>query len=144
MSFVKRNPQAPAGFFACEAAGLRWLSAAADGVPCAQVVAVDDASLTLERLAGAAPDRVAAEEFGARLAHTHDAGADGFGAAPDGWTGPGFFGPLHQPLPMSYAAEASWGSFYAEHRLRPMGRTGRVGQRHRRGRRRSRRPLRRR
>ena len=120
MSFVKRNPQAPAGFFACEAAGLRWLSAAADGVPCAQVVAVDDASLTLERLAGAAPDRVAAEEFGARLAHTHDAGADGFGAAPDGWTGPGFFGPLHQPLPMSYAAEASWGSFYAEHRLRPM------------------------
>ena len=61
MSFVKRNPRAPTGFFACEAAGLRWLSAAADGVPCAQVVAVDDAALTLERLAVGSPDRVAAE-----------------------------------------------------------------------------------
>jgi fructosamine-3-kinase len=77
VSFVKRNPQAPTGFFPCEAAGLRWLSAAADGVPCAQVVAVDDDALTLERLAVGAPDPVAAEEFGARLVHTHDAGASG-------------------------------------------------------------------
>lgn len=120
MSFVKRNPQAPAGFFACEAAGLRWLSEAAAGVPCAQVLAVDEQSLTLDRLATAAPGRADAEEFGARLARTHDAGAVGFGAAPDGWTGPGFFGPLHQPLPMSYATESTWGTFYAEHRLRPM------------------------
>ena len=120
MSFVKRNPQAPAGFFGCEAAGLRWLSAATGGVPCARVVAVDEQSLTLERLTAATPDRAAAEEFGFRLAGTHDAGAAGFGAAPDGWTGPGFFGPLQQPLPMSYATEASWGAFYAERRLRPM------------------------
>ena len=34
--FVKRNPDAPRGFFACEAAGLAWLGGVADGVPCAR------------------------------------------------------------------------------------------------------------
>jgi fructosamine-3-kinase len=120
MDFVKWNPDAPEGFFACEAAGLHWLSAAEYGVPCARVLAVDAQSLTLERLTAAAPDSDAAREFGIRLARTHDAGADGFGAPPEGWTGPGFFGPLHQPLPMSLPRERSWGAFYAEHRLAPM------------------------
>lgn len=120
MEFVKRNPSAPDGFFACEAAGLRWLSDAHDGVPCAQVLAVDERSLTLERLAVASPDRGAAHEFGVQLARTHDAGADGFGAPPAGWSGPGFFGPLQQPLPMDYSWEDSWGAFYAAHRLAPM------------------------
>ncbi|AFM14960.1 fructosamine-3-kinase [Mycolicibacterium chubuense NBB4] len=120
MEFVKRNPQAPDGFFACEAAGLQWLSRVLDGVPCARVLAVDEQSLTLERLTPAAPTRSAAAEFGARLARTHAAGADGFGAPPDGWTGHGFFGPLQQPLPMSLPRVPSWGVFYAEHRLAPM------------------------
>ncbi|PRC50476.1 fructosamine kinase, partial [Mycobacterium sp. ITM-2017-0098] len=40
---------APQGFFACEAAGLRWLASVEGGVPCARVLAVDDRSLTLER-----------------------------------------------------------------------------------------------
>ena len=97
--FVKRSAVAPPGFFACEAAGLQWLSAVDDGVPCARVIAHDDASLTLERLAGAAPTRAAAHEFGRRLARTHDAGADAFGAPPDGWAGPGYFGnPLDERL----------------------------------------------
>lgn len=120
MDFVKRNTNAPNGFFACEAAGLRWLAHAQGGVPSARVVAVDETSLTLERLTPSPPTAAAARDFGARLARTHDAGADGFGAAPSGWAGPGFFGPLQQPLPMSYANEASWGAFYAEHRLAPM------------------------
>ncbi|MFB1296430.1 fructosamine kinase family protein [Mycobacterium sp. pW049] len=120
MAYVKRNPRAPKGFFACEAAGLRWLAEADGGVPCATVLAVDEASLTLERLAPSAPTAHAARGFGARLARTHDAGANGFGAPPSGWAGPGFFGPLHEPLPMTYDDESSWGAFYAEHRLVPM------------------------
>jgi hypothetical protein len=31
--FIKRNPSAPRGFFASEAAGLGWLAAADGGVP---------------------------------------------------------------------------------------------------------------
>jgi fructosamine-3-kinase len=118
--FVKRSNSAPARFFACEAAGLQWLSAAEGGVPCATVISHDETSLTLERLEPAAPTRPAAREFGRRLARTHDAGADAFGAPPDGWTGPGFFGPLQQPLPMSYSGAQRWGSFYANERLAPM------------------------
>ncbi len=118
--FVKRNPGAPPGFFVCEAAGLQWLSAAADGVPCAEVVDYDEQSLTLGRLVETRPDRAAAYEFGRRLAHTHDAGADAFGASPTGWTGPGYFGPLHHPLPMSTTEHDTWGTFYARERLAPM------------------------
>lgn len=118
--FVKRNASAPAGFFACEAAGLRWLSTADGGVPCARVLAYDDTSLTLERVPSAAPSRSAASEFGRRLARTHDAGAVAFGAPPESWDGPGFFGPMHQPLPMSLTGHERWGSFYARERLAPM------------------------
>lgn len=118
--FVKRSMAVPPGFFACEAAGLQWLSTAQDGVPCARVVEFDDVSLTLERLDVATPTRAAAYEFGRGLAHTHDAGADRFGSPPDGWTGPGYFGPLHNPLPMSLSGHDRWGVFYALERLGPM------------------------
>ena len=118
--FVKRSTGAPRGFFACEAAGLQWLSAADGGVPCARIIAHDDTSLTLERLDTAAPTRAGAHDFGRRLARTHDAGGDAFGAPPDGWTGPGYFGPLQRPLPMSYCTSDRWGSFYAHERLAPM------------------------
>jgi fructosamine-3-kinase len=119
-AFVKRNVDAPADFFACEAAGLQWLSAADGGAPCARVISFDDTSLTLERLDTTAPTAAAAREFGYRLARTHSAGADAFGAPPDGWTGPGYFGPLHQPLPMSFTRHDRWGTFYARERLAPM------------------------
>jgi fructosamine-3-kinase len=118
--FVKRNPAAPTGFFACEAAGLQWLSSVSDGVPCAQVISFDSTSLTLRRLDSARPSPDAAREFGRRLAVTHDAGASAFGAGPDGWDGPGFFGPLTQPLPMSLSTHQRWGDFYADERLAPM------------------------
>lgn len=119
-AFVKHNPDAPGGFFACEAAGLQWLSAAEGGVACARVIGYDDTSLTLERLEPARPTRGGAYEFGRCLALTHDAGAPVFGSPPDGWTGPGFFGPLHQPLAMSLTGHERWGSFYARERLAPM------------------------
>jgi fructosamine-3-kinase len=119
-AFVKRAPEAPSGFFACEAAGLRWLAAAEGGAACARVLGHDAESLTLERLDSVAPNRDAAYEFGCALARTHDAGAEAFGAGPDGWSGPGFFGPLHSPLPMSLTGHSSWGGFYAAERLSPM------------------------
>jgi fructosamine-3-kinase len=118
--FVKQRHGAPAGFFAAEAAGLQWLSAADGGVPCVSVISVDPTSLTLRRLESVTPSPGAAFEFGGRLAVTHDAGAAGFGAGPDGWDGPGFFGPLTQPLPMSLRPHRHWGQFYADERLAPM------------------------
>ncbi|MGH3675153.1 MAG: fructosamine kinase family protein [Mycobacterium sp.] len=117
--FVKRNPDAPPGFFALEAAGLRWL-AVDGGVRCAQVVAHDEVSLTLTRLTSSAPSPATAHDFGVRLAVTHDAGAPAFGDGPNGWTGDGYFGPMSQPLPMSLAGHRGWGEFYAEERLTPM------------------------
>jgi fructosamine-3-kinase len=118
--FTKGNPVAPRGFFACEAAGLAWLGAVDGGVPCARVVRCDGASLTLHRLSSVPPTRDSAREFGIRLAVTHDAGAEAFGAPPDGWSGHGFFGPMSQPLPMSLTPHGSWGEFYAAERLTPM------------------------
>jgi fructosamine-3-kinase len=118
--FVKRHQDAPTGYFAWEAAGLRWLSSVDGGVPCAQVVSVGATSLTLRRLESVPPNPEAAVAFGERLAVTHDAGAAAFGAGPDGWDGPGFFGPLSQPLPMSLRRHGRWGDFYADERLAPM------------------------
>jgi fructosamine-3-kinase len=118
--FVKRHPGAPAGCFACEAAGLQWLSTVDGGVPCVPVVSVDATSLTLRQLDSVNPSHAAAAEFGGRLAVTHDAGAAAFGAGPDGWDGHGFFGPLTQPLPMSLRHHQRWGEFYADERLAPM------------------------
>jgi fructosamine-3-kinase len=118
--FVKHHAGAPNGYFAWEAAGLRWLSSVAGGVPCAQVVAVDATSLTLRRLDSVTATTDAAYAFGSQLAITHDAGAAAFGAGPDGWDGPGFFGPLSQLLPMSLRPHRGWGDFYADERLAPM------------------------
>ncbi|MET0898095.1 MAG: fructosamine kinase family protein [Mycobacterium sp.] len=118
-TFVKHNPAAPPRFFAGEAAGLQWLSTSG-GARCATVLDFDDTSLTLEYVESGSPGAGAARILGRRLAATHDAGAPSFGAPPDGWTGPGYFGPLQQPLPMSYAEHASWGPFYAQERLSPM------------------------
>lgn len=98
---------------------MAWL-AEAEGARCVGVLGYDDISLTLERLTAVPPTVADARRFGQQLAITHDAGADGFGAAPSGWSGQGFFGPLHQPLPMSLIAFTSWGRFYAEQRLTPM------------------------
>jgi fructosamine-3-kinase len=117
--FVKSNNNAPPGFFALEAAGLRWL-AVDGGVPCARVVAHDETALTLQRLESVPPTRDAARQLGTRLAVVHGAGAPLFGSGPAGWVGDGYFGPLSEPLPMSLTGHDSWGEFYANERLRPM------------------------
>ncbi|MBC7290959.1 MAG: fructosamine kinase family protein [Actinotalea sp.] len=116
-TFVKQRPDAPAGFFACEAAGLRWL-AVPGGARVARVLAVTDTTLVLERLTPGCPSPAGAAAFGRALAVTHAAGAPAFGSPPAGWPGDGFFGPLQDPRPLPAGAEATWGAFHARCRVR--------------------------
>jgi fructosamine-3-kinase len=107
-AFVKTRPDVPAGEYATEAAGLRWLGEPAGlGVP--GVLGATDEVLVLEWLEeGAAGDEA---ELGRGLAVVHQAGAGGFGG-PE----PLRIGPLELPNePLS-----DWPSFYAERRLRPL------------------------
>ncbi len=124
--FRKTRADAPDGFFAVEAAGLRWLDVPG-GPRVAQVVDVAADRLDLERVATAAPTRAAARDLGRRLAVLHDAGAPAFGALPPGADSrrSGYFGPLDDPLPMAAGAWDDWPSFYAEARLRPVVAQGR-------------------
>lgn len=117
--FRKQRVGAPPGFFACEAAGLRWLRVPG-GPRVAAVLDVGPDHLDLERLAPARPTREGARAFGAALARLHDAGAAAFGVPPAGWTGDGFFGPLEQPLPLRASAHEAWGIFFADARLDPL------------------------
>jgi fructosamine-3-kinase len=116
VTFVKSRPDAPAGFFEVEAAGLRWL-AVPGGVPVVEPLQVSPTRLTMPRLDNAPPTASAAEDFGRRLAATHDAGARYFGVPPDGWQGDGYIGTA--PLPHASEPVKSWGEFYANLRLRP-------------------------
>src|SRR5690349_3904458 len=114
---VKERPDAPAGFFEAEAAGLRWLgeATASGGARVVAVEAVSRGSIRLERVEEARACVEGARAFGAALARTHAAGADAFGAPPAGWDGPLFIG--RRPLPS--AREHSWGRFYARDRILP-------------------------
>jgi len=118
-TFTKRARTNDPAFFAVEAAGLRWLAEAGPGS--ARVVGVIDVSperIVLERVTPSRPTKEAAEAFGRAMAITHAAGADAFGAPPDGWRGDGYIG--RQPLSMQ--PTPTWGRFYAEQRLLPYAR----------------------
>ncbi|PPK98129.1 fructosamine-3-kinase [Kineococcus xinjiangensis] len=120
---VKRRDGLPPEHFAVEAAGLRWLAAAADGVAVAEPVEVLPDGLVLPRVVQVAPTPAAAEEFGRRLAATHAAGAPGFGSAPPGVAGDGWIAELR--LPLSERGSSAWGPFYAQQRLLPFLRAAR-------------------
>ncbi|KFJ06141.1 fructosamine kinase [Bifidobacterium tsurumiense] len=121
-SYRKSRVHAPQGFFACEGLGLRWLGEAhSQGGP--RVVKVFDWSddwLDIERVSAASPTPKAAFEFGAALAHMHDAGAPSFGAAPEGYDGTCYFGPLQDPVPMDTGNWSDCITYLAEGRLLPM------------------------
>ncbi|GMA26141.1 fructosamine kinase [Luteimicrobium album] len=127
-TFRKARPGAPAGFFGCEAAGLRWLGEArrpaAPGGPTGPRVVgvrgVGEDHLDLERVVPAAPTREAAARFGRDLATLHDAGATAWGSPPPGWWGDAFFGPLDDPLPLATGVWDTWADFWGEARLRPV------------------------
>lgn len=113
--FAKSHPAPPAGFFAAEAAGLRWLRAAG-GAPVPEVLAVTDDLLALEWIEPGTPSPAAAERFGRELAATHRAGASCFGGGfPGGPPGRGFIG----ILPLDNTPGDDWAEWFAERRLRP-------------------------
>jgi fructosamine-3-kinase len=109
--FAKSLEGAPDGFFAAEAAGLRWLRAA-DAVAVPEVIVDLPDLLALEWIDDGAPTAELAERFGRELAALHRAGADAFGAP---W--PGFIGSLsvdNTPSP------GPWSAWFAECRLVPL------------------------
>lgn len=113
-TFTKTQANAPADFFAAEAAGLRWLGAA-QGARIAKVMNASAGLIELEHIDTATPTADAARTFGAQLAVTHDAGADNFGAPPEGWKGRLYIGRREMPRTES----DSWGAFYAPGRVLP-------------------------
>ncbi|MFT3860766.1 fructosamine kinase family protein [Micropruina sp.] len=113
-TFTKTRPDAPDGFFAAEAAGLRWLTVPG-GVRVVAVHQVTRSSLIIERVATVGASAPLAEDFGRRLAHTHDAGADHFGVGPDGGPEVGWIGDA--PLPLRARPPSGWGAWYAQDRL---------------------------
>jgi fructosamine-3-kinase len=113
-AFIKTRPHAPAGFFAAEAAGLRWLAEAPGGAPVPAVLGVAEDCLLLRWIEPGRPSVESAEEFGRRLAATHRSGSDRFGAEADGFLG---------TLPLPNAPAATWPEFYAARRVLPYLRT---------------------
>lgn len=114
---MKRRYDAPPGLFEAEAAGLAWLRVPG-GVPVVEVLAVQPQSITLARLTPVTPTPAAADEFGARLAVTHAAGAPAFGSPPPTLTGPAYIA----DLPMTTTPTGTWGEFYATQRVLPYAR----------------------
>ncbi len=123
-TFRKAGANAPLGYFAWEAAGLRWLAAAPGGARVVDVVEAGEDELLLARLEPTTPTRDQAAEFGAALAATHAAGASAYGSPPDGWRGDGWLGPLSEPMPLALDPKPTWGEFYAQDRITPILRHG--------------------
>ncbi|MBM6405842.1 fructosamine kinase family protein [Phycicoccus sp. CSK15P-2] len=123
-TYRKASTSVPAGYFAWEAAGLRWL-ATAGGATVAEVLDESPTHLELPFLTSAGATAEAAEQLGRGLAETHRAGATAFGAGPDGWSGDGWLGPLAEPLPLRLGSWDGWGEFYAEARVLPLAALGR-------------------
>lgn len=117
MEFVKIDPEAPAGFYEFEAAGLDWL-AVDGGVPVAPVLDVVPGKITVPEYEVVEPSRDAAFEFGTNLAATHAAGAPWFGSPPEGWSDHGYVG--HLPLPMAQQdLGVSFAEYFVAMRLEP-------------------------
>ena len=123
-AFVKRRVDAPADFFAWEAAGLAWLRQAvsAGGAPVVGIRGVGARHISLDRVEQAPATRGAAEAFGRALASTHAQGADSFGAGPPGWSGDGYIG--RQTLVLQPFSR--WGTFFAQTRVLPYARAARL------------------
>jgi fructosamine-3-kinase len=117
-AFAKTRPDAGAGEYAAEAAGLGWL-AAPGALRLPAVLGVSDEVLVLEWVEEGGRGDPAA--LGAGLAALHAAGAPAFGATDHG--GPTRIGPLllsNDPAP-------DWATFYAERRLMPVLPRARLG-----------------
>jgi fructosamine-3-kinase len=109
--FAKTWPQGdpPAGFYAAEAAGLRWLAEA--GAPVPELIVDLPKMLATEWLDEASPTPQSAERLGRDLAALHRSGAESFGAPWRGYIG---------PLPLDNTQDRGpWGRWFAARRLLP-------------------------
>ncbi|GGD08920.1 fructosamine kinase family protein [Nocardioides daphniae] len=113
-ALMKTLPRPPEGFFEAEARGLSWLREVADGVPVAEVLAVDTDCLIVRWIEPGRATQEAAADFGARLARTHAAGATAYGAV-GAENVDGFIG----RLPMPNRTAPTWAEFYATRRVLP-------------------------
>ncbi|MFE9203940.1 fructosamine kinase family protein [Micromonospora sp. NPDC007230] len=100
----------PEGFFATEAAGLRWLREPGT-VAVPEVVVALPELLALDWVEPGEPTPEAAERFGRELAGLHRAGAPTFGAER-----PGFIGALPQD---NTPDPGPWSAWFARRRLMP-------------------------
>ena len=116
--WVKSRPGVPQGFFATEAAGLRWL-ADAQAIRVVEVRGVHDTQLQLERLESVRPTAQLAYDCGVQLARLHASGADAFGVLPPGASSY-FFGPLSAPMELPTLRSDSFAEFYVSARLEPL------------------------
>jgi fructosamine-3-kinase len=110
-ALMKTLNNAPDGFFAAEADGLRWLASAGEGglgVP--EVLAVDEGCLILRWVEPGRPSADAATSFGRALATTHRAGAPAYGGERDGFIA---------RLPLLNKAAPTWAEFYGQRRVLP-------------------------
>ncbi|WP_439692536.1 fructosamine kinase family protein [Curtobacterium sp. SP.BCo] len=108
---------------AAEAAGLAWLAAAEEtgGTRIARVLGRPSPTvLDLELIDDGTPTAAQAERFGRSLAHTHAAGADGWGTPAPGFPsdGPLRMGRSGTPFVTADDAPSTWGEFFAEYRIR--------------------------
>jgi fructosamine-3-kinase len=113
--FVKSRRDAPADFYAVEAAGLAWLGEVPGGAHVVATLEVTPESMTVERVDEQAPSLPAAVALGRGLARTHAAGAAAYGSPPGTWGGNGFIG----PLPLVHRSCGSFGEFFSEYRIKP-------------------------
>ncbi len=111
--FAKTLRDAPPGFFAAEANGLRWLADA--GAPVPEVLDVGDDLLVLEWVDTGRPTRAAATALGEALAAVHAAPTPTFGAE---WRG--YVGSLPMDNTPRHTRADEWPAFFAEQRLRPL------------------------
>jgi fructosamine-3-kinase len=100
----------PEGFFAAEAAGLRWLRDAG-AVPVPEVLVALPTMLAMEWVDPGSPSPSAAAQVGRDLAGLHRSGAPSFGAP---W--PGFIGTLTLD---NTPSDGPWSDWFAARRLEP-------------------------
>ena len=107
-----------------EAAGLKWLAAATPEAEksVVKVVEVSGTTLVEQRVETVRPDPESAFEFGRMLRGIHEAGAEAFGAPPEGWTGKNYIGRVEQ----SCTPTDNWAEFYTEQRVLPFARRARL------------------
>lgn len=119
-TYVKTDPANPTAA-PCEAAGLAWLAQAmpAGGAHVTPVIEASSGRLVTRAIDPHWCTPAAAYQFGRALAHTHAAGAEFYGQAPPGWSGPGWMGTSRLILRSEDDPHLNWGQFYAEDRVLP-------------------------